>query len=504
MSAEDSDQGPVGPGTGEDGPAFGDGEPAPGDGNTDQGEAEEGVQLPPLDPRGQLRALLDAPDRDRCPGVRPVVSVDAEDDPNFISEVNERCVAAPRLIRRGAFHGDWAELHDQDGFFPRDPLPALAERWEEARPIILHDVLDDDLLDSVVTDRWLDGLRERGGLAAFLKERTADLAPEYRVQGPRRPAVADERDVEGATISWRAPKGRPTRGPGAIDDLWAKTQRLSTHPDDHSLRLRLSFGDEIEADASRDMARHRAVSELANRLLPEVAALNADRELTGLVAEWIRGKPLLTQAIAYWNAPNGGARFHHDAFDEPTGGRQRGVLYAQLTGATAWVALSTDDLLRRALEFAELLQEGEFPWVREHIAPGAGDLESWLDLLHDPERARRVLGAPGGGALGPLIDQGPEFTSLLADAGHGFVVTAGDVILLPNHGLEQTCMHSVFCASDEEAFSLSLAIRQQERASVSGGRKGSARRRGSRPRGNSRGGGRRGGRGSRPGSSRRR
>jgi len=466
--------------------------------------AEEVVQLPPLDPRGQLRALLDAPDRDRCPGARPVVSVHTEDDPDFIAEVNQRCVSAPRLVRRGAFHGDWAELHDEDGFFPRDPLPALAERWEQARPIILHDALDDDLLDEVDTDRWSDALRERGGLADFLKGRTSDLAPEYRVQGPRQPSVADERDIEGARISWRAPKGRPTRGPEAIDDLWAKTQRLSTHADDRSLRLRLSFGDEVEADASRDMARHRAVSELANRLIPEVAALNADRELTGLVTEWIRGKPLLTQAIAYWNAPNGGARFHHDAFDEPSDGRQRGVLYAQLTGATAWIAVSTDDLLRRALEFAELLQEGEFPWVREHIAPGEGRLESWLDLLHQPERARTELGAPGGGLLGPLIDQGPEFTSLLADAGHGFVVAAGDVILLPNHGLGQTCMHSVFCASEEEAFSLSLAIRGQERTDKSGNRRGSARRRGRRSRGTPGAGSRRGGRGSRPGSSRRR
>jgi hypothetical protein len=32
-------------------------------------------------------------------------------------------------------------------------------------------------------------------------------------------------------------------------------------------------------------------------------------------------------------------------------------------------------------------------------------------------------------------------------------------MLLPNHGLESTCMHSVFCASDEATYALSLAIR---------------------------------------------
>ncbi len=478
-------------------------EGTPSDGAPDGGADGDQHELPELHPKGQLRALLDAPDRDRCPGARPVVSVHEDDDPDFIAEVNARCVAAPRLERRGVFHGNWAELHDQDSFFPREPLPALAQRWEQARPIVLHDVLDDELLDGVSTDRWSEELRSDGGLERFLHARTAELAPEYRVAGARHPATPDERDLESRAICWRAPKDRPTRGPGAIDDLWAKTQRLSTHPGDASLRMRLAFGDEVEDDASRDMARHRAVSELANRLLPEVAALNTDRELSGLLAEWIRGRPLLTQAIAYWNAPGGGARFHHDAFDEPTRGGQRGVLYAQLTGATAWIALSTDDLARRALEFVELLEDGEFPWLVDGAEGGAAQLEAWGQVLRDPARARAELSAPGGGALGPLIDRGPEFTSLLADAGHGYVVAAGDVILLPNHGLGLTCMHSVFCASDEEAFSLSLAIREQERpgqpAAGSGRRGGGGRRRG----GGRRGSRRRGG-GARPGSSRRR
>jgi len=472
---------------------------------TEDGEAE-GVDLPELASKGQLRALLDAPDRDRCPGARPVVSVHPEDDPAFIAEVNGRCVSAPSLERRGAFHGDWAELHDTDGFFPRDPLPAMAERWEQARPVVLHDALDEDLLDHVSTDRWADDLRGPGGLERLLHERAGELAPEYRVLGPREPAVPDERDMEGVGLSWRAPKGRPTRGPGSIDDLWLKTQRLSTHAEDRSLRLRFSFGDEVNEDASRDMARHRVLSELANRVLPEVAALNADRELMGLIGEWTRARPLLTQAIAYWNAPNGGARFHHDAFDEPFKGRQRGVLYAQLTGATAWLALSTEDLIRRALEFVELLEEGEFPWVRAQIAPAAGDLSAWLRLLQDPDQARASLSAPGGGALARLIDQGPEFTSLLADAGHGYVVSAGDVMLLPNQGLNLTCMHSVFCAGDEEGFSLSLAIRDQETSGSAGGSRGAgARRRGATRRGGGarRRGASRRGRG-RPGSSRRR
>ena len=51
------------------------------------------------------------------------------------------------------------------------------------------------------------------------------------------------------------------------------------------------------------------------------------------------------------------------------------------------------------------------------------------------------------------------FTSFLADAGHAFVLAPGDAILLPNRGPAATCLHSVFCASDETGYSLSFALR---------------------------------------------
>ena len=51
--------------------------------------------------------------------------------------------------------------------------------------------------------------------------------------------------------------------------------------------------------------------------------------------------------------------------------------------------------------------------------------------------------------MGRVVNRGPEFTSLLADAGHALVLHEGDVLLLPNHGYECTAMHSVFCAGDD-------------------------------------------------------
>ena len=50
-------------------------------------------------------------------------------------------------------------------------------------------------------------------------------------------------------------------------------------------------------------------------------------------------------------------------------------------------------------------------------------------------------------------------TGLLADAGHACVLEPGDAILLPNHGYARTAMHSVFCASEETTYGISLAVR---------------------------------------------
>lgn len=461
---------------------------------------EEQIEITEPDPNGLLAELLGAPDRDRCPGARPVVAVSEEDPPEFIAEVQDRCVAAPRLHRRGVHHGDWAELADALAFYPQEPLPILARRWEEARPVILHDVLSDEVMELVRTERRLGDLSAPEGLRAWAEEREAHLAPDFERLGAEQTApLTDERDLARVGFSWSGDDG------ASVSDLWIKSQRLSTHPEDASLRVRFSAGEEVDDDASRDQHRHRLVARLAERFVPEIAALHRDGELRSLIGEWIRSRPLLTQAICYWNAPNGGALFHHDAFDEPAEGRQRGVLYAQLTGSTAWLALSLDDLMARVREFVEPLEPEDLAGLCG--APGEGD--SLALLIGSDKRLRQELAAPGCGRLAHLVNRGPEFTGFLADAGHGFIVSEGDVILLPNHGLGNTCMHSVFCASEEPAFSLSLAIRD-----AGGGHGGpGARNRGGRRRAGGSRGRRRGNRGRRgrggtsrpgPGSSRRR
>ena len=413
---------------------------------------------------GLLAELLGAPDRDHCPGQLPVVSWREDDETEFLAALESRARERVRLVRRGIEHGHLAELDEGDAPDPLGmPVDAvLAQRWHTARPIVLRDLVEPrrHYGGEIAERRRLhDELKEPNGLRRFLKRQREELAPEYQIQ-PRLARLSDpERDLERVQLSW-CPDLDDPRAP-RVRDLWLKSGWLSTHDEDESVRLRLSFGRETYDDASRDVRRLRRVTELAARLLPECSLVHEDARLAGLLEGWVGSATFLTQHIAYWNAPGGGALFHHDAFAEDAVGGQKGVCFVQLTGASAWLALSIEDLARRVIEFAEYLEQGELPWVRARLFRPPAAYERFLALAGRFPRVRRELAKPDCGVLGKVVNRGPEFTSLLADAGHALILRAGDVLLLPNHGYSCTAMHSVFCAGDEPAYGLSMAIRER-------------------------------------------
>jgi hypothetical protein len=202
-------------------------------------------------------------------------------------------------------------------------------------------------------------------------------------------------------------------------------------------------------------------------------------ERLGALLQRFTGRPVrFTQHIAYWNAPQGGALFHHDAFAEDAfaedafATRQLGVAFVQLAGRTLWLALSIEDLAARVTELVDLLAEGELPWVRAELF---AEPDAWREvqaLAADRRRLVHELGLPHCGRLHALVNRGPEFTALLADCGHAVLLRPGDVLLLPNHGLERTAMHSVFCADTRPTYGLSLALRAATSAGPSAGGSG--------------------------------
>lgn len=415
------------------------------------------------------------------PFARPVVSWTDRDESAYLASIESCALASIRLERRGRDHGDWAEL-DPTRTPVRARFPAIgsraheracAERWHAARPIVLPGVVGElldeyaDEIDDAAAVHEL--VSEKGGLARWYADRAGALDPDFTPRTDRAKLADPERDLERVVVRATPPPGATA----APRDLWCKSAWLSTHPDDRSLRIRFGHGKEGADDGARDVLDHRLVAELASRMLPESATATANPALTRLV-EKLAGEPVLyTQTLAYWNAPGGGALFHHDAFAEDAvdGGafRQLGVCYVQLSGATAWLAISTDDLVARIREYAQALEDGEQPWVRAQLfeskgAPFTGGWKRFTALIEDADRMRMELARPGCGAFNPLVERGPEFTAFLADAGHAAILRAGDAILLPNHGLEKTCMHSVFCAGDDVAYSISLAMRPDREA----------------------------------------
>jgi len=408
--------------------------------------------------------ILLAPDRDHCPGAAPVVSYRPDDDPVYLAAIERNARARVELRRRGRWHGHLAEL--DEGVLGRRPeAPRLAvwsQRWHTARPIVWRGLVPPEQRDGAelgARRRLHDELKQEGGLRRFVNARRAELEPHFRVSGRTGRAHDPERDIERVGLTWvlDPEKAHSPR----VKDLWLKSAWLSTHDADESLRMRLSFGREPDDDASPDLRRHLRVSELAAILLPEVELVHEHPDLAGVLADFVGGDVFFTQHIAYWNAPEGGALFHHDAFHEDVLGGQRGVCYVQWTGASAWLALSIEDLARRVIELAELLSAGDLPDMRRELFPAEQD---FLELERVCGKLERVLGElarPGCGRLAPVVNRGPEFTALLADAGHACLLHPGDALILPNHGPLRTAMHAVFCAGQEPGYGISMAIRER-------------------------------------------
>ena len=107
------------------------------------------------------------------------------------------------------------------------------------------------------------------------------------------------------------------------------------------------------------------------------AALTGCDPLVKGVAD-LAGTPVrFSERIVYSNSPGGGAVFHHDS--EPD---QVGVVYGQLAGETAWLALP-----KRELAAAVAAHGGVPEAVTEEAALRALDVEDAPELAPEPAGA---------------------------------------------------------------------------------------------------------------------
>jgi len=382
-------------------------------------------------------------DNPPCPGARGVLAVDPDDSPEFAASLREEAHAEHHLVRRGQDHGHWLELRERGG--EQEPKA----RFSAAEPILLPRHFDPQDLEPEAGLELLQTLSQQEDFLAWSTELAGRAG--FSCQPDQEPLKDPARDC--CKLSFQKPGAART---------WAKASMLSDFPSETSMRLRLSAGREPEDEGNRDLPTLRTVAELGQALLPGMKTVARDAPLQGKLTNLLGSPPLLTQAIAYWNTPGGGALFHHDAFDEPLIGGQRGVCFVQAAGRSAWLALSSQDLAHEVLGFLRELLSGDWHHLEEELIPNAAARTTLIGLASDPEKVIDQLILPGCGQLAAIVNLAPTFTAQLADRGHALVLDPGDVLLLPNQGLRKTLLHSVFCASNEATYGLSMAIRESQ------------------------------------------
>lgn len=328
----------------------------------------------------------------------------------------------PRLARRGVDHGHLVEVDAPPDTAPADGDGDLAAAWQRAEPIALPGILATALPQ---VSEWIEhslDLFEHfrdGGRFLDAVEAMLEGEPELRIEGSTVDSL-EPREIEKVFVSG-VHDGKRTRDGR---DIWAKLAWVANDESDLSLRVRCSCGTEQLEDWHQSVGGQLWSDRLALALFPEGAAVVHHPEIRDLIDTLLGASPRFSERIIYSNAPGGGAVFHHDA--DPT---QRGVLYAQMHGATAWLAMPK----RRLAEY-----------IVQHAVAAARD-----DMPNTIEAAMSRLDQTDDPALYTLLNEDPAFSQRLSEGGWLLVLQAGDALLLPSHSVDDAAWHSVFALGKE-------------------------------------------------------
>ncbi len=395
-----------------------------------------------------LRQMLADPERTPIPGALPVVTVRPDDESDYRDAV--RRVESQRidLQRRGRDHGTIVELLRPD-LAPKPDTAQMQACWKAADPFVIREAAEpSDEATAMLPEGWAASHDESARWERWIEDAASESLRFTDVR------VDPERDLAKALCDDR--------------EAWAKLGRLSTAEGDASRRIAFGVGEEVRDDDHPAAARHHEVWAWASATVPALGHAwpeSLRKRLGG--ASGMKLVP--SNPIIYWNRPDGGALFHHDALPgylpsegkesaEPPPSGQKGVVYVQGSGQTVWVALSIRALAQRACEFMRDVVDGGAPWLFDTwVKEGV-----WQPLFFatlDEAPCMRALARSDAGPLRPLVHGCLEFTGFLIDSGHAAVLRPGDAIALPNHGLDRTAMHSVYCGSAGPNVGFSIGLR---------------------------------------------
>ena len=240
-------------------------------------------------------------------------------------------------------------------------------------------------------------------------------------------------------------------GECVAEDLWCKASWLSFIEDDASLRFRFSFGMECLEDVAADPNRQLWAGKLCDALFPESAAITENETIKSLMSDIVGGKPEFVERIVYFNAPNGGAQMHHDVERG-----HDGVVFAQITGSTFWLALAKPELMDELTDFITNPVNGD---EIKRLLPDAGDRIALAELLTDKAVLSAYMDEFDHELVEAVMDRSALFTQHLVEKGYGYILQAGDVLLMGQRDLDTCVWHSVICLGDEPGEALSFAVR---------------------------------------------
>jgi len=240
-------------------------------------------------------------------------------------------------------------------------------------------------------------------------------------------------------------------GDVVAEELWCKASWLSFFDDDASLRFRFSLGMEGYEDVAADPARQLLAAEITDAIFPESAAITVHKGLNDLLTEVLESKPAYTERIIYFNAPNGGAQMHHDVERG-----HLGVVFAQMSGSTGWLAMGKQVLIDEIQAFLAL---PESQAALAKVLPDFAAQNELRALAEDRAALSAHMDEFDHELSEALMDRSPEFVAYLFSRGYGYILKEGDVLLMPQRDLETCVWHTVFCLGDEPGEALSFALR---------------------------------------------
>ena len=328
----------------------------------------------------------------------------------------------------------------------------VAAKWRNDEAILLPGLLDIApwQADIAQAQRLMEGTLESGACAHLL-----EIGPYRERLAARFPLVAssfEDHDEQGIEKLYFDAECDQNGTPECVaEDLWCKASWLSFIEEDASLRFRFSFGMECLEDVAADPARQQWAARLCDAIFPESAVITENATINGMLKPVLDGTPAYVERIVYFNAPNGGAQMHHDVERG-----HDGVVFAQLSGNTCWLALAKPLLIDEistfvadagnSSELARLLPDASQRGALRELCADRAALSSYMDGF-DHELAEAVM------------VRSPQFIHQLVQQGYGYMLHPGDVLLMPQRDLDRCVWHSVITLGDEPGEALSFAVR---------------------------------------------